>query len=327
MGAGSSSGQGRLKLCASSGTPATPLRQRGMTPTPRSATLIGLTAIALWATLAILTASTGAVPPFELTAMTFAIAGTAGCAVAAFRPGGLRAALRQPLVAWAHGVGGLFGFHFFYFTALKLSPPAEASLVAYLWPLLIVLFSAALPGEKLAARHLVGAAAGLAGTALLIGARAGSGLSFEAGDLLGYVSALACAIVWAAYSVSSRFFAKTPTEAVAGFCLGTAALAAFCHLALETTVWPEGARQWLAIAGLGLGPVGLAFFVWDVGMKHGDVRLLGVAAYAAPLMSTLLLVAFGYAQASLSLGLACALIVGGAALATLGGRLRRPAKA
>jgi drug/metabolite transporter (DMT)-like permease len=295
--------------------------------TPARATLIGLTAIALWSTLALLTAATGAVPPFLLTALTFAIAGVAGCAAAAFRPGGLALALRQPPAVWAHGVGGLFGFHFFYFTALKLSPPAEASLVAYLWPLLIVLFSAALPGERLTIRHIAGAAAGLCGTALLIGARAGNGLSFEGAHLLGYLSAVACAVVWAAYSVSSRFFAKTPTEAVAGFCLATAALAALCHLALEPTVWPANGAEWLTVLGLGLGPVGLAFFVWDVGMKRGDVRLLGVAAYAAPMISTLLLVAFGYAQPSLALLAACALIVGGALIATLSGRVKEPAEA
>lgn len=295
--------------------------------TPARATLIGLSAILLWSTLALLTASTGRIPPFQLTAMTFAVAGIAGCGVAAFRPGGLGAALRQPPAAWAHGVGGLFGFHFFYFTALKLAPPAQASLVAYLWPLLIVLFSAALPGEKLTLRHVLGAAAGLCGTALLIGQKGGGGFAFEGAHALGYASAFACAVVWAAYSVSSRFFARTPTEAVAGFCLGAAALAALCHLALETTVQPADAGEWLATLGLGLGPVGLAFFVWDVGMKRGDVRLLGVAAYAAPLLSTLLLVLFGKAEASPALVAACTLIVGGALVATLGGRVKAPAEA
>ncbi|RXF73774.1 aromatic amino acid exporter YddG [Hansschlegelia zhihuaiae] len=285
------------------------------------ATIVGLVAILLWSTLALLTASTGATPPFLLTALTFAIAGSAGLAVAANRPAGL-AALRQPPLVWLHGVGGLFGFHFFYFTALKLAPPAEASLVAYLWPLLIVLFSAMLPGGRLAGRHILGAALGLAGTALLVGGRSG-GFGFETEHLAGYASAAACAVAWAAYSVTGRLFSKVPTEAVAGFCLATAALAAACHLALEPTVWPAGVGEWLAVLGLGLGPVGLAFFAWDVGMKHGDVATLGVAAYAAPLVSTLLLVAFGYAQASLLLAGGCALIVGGALVATLFGR-RRP---
>ena len=49
--------------------------------------------------------------------------------------------------------------------------------------------------------------------------------------------------------------------------------------------------------GLGVGPVGLAFYVWDFVVKRGDIRLLGVAAYAAPVLSTLILVAAGFAPA------------------------------
>ena len=114
----------------------------------------------------------------------------------------------------------------------------------------------------------------------------------------------------------SRFLKSAPTEAVAGFCLATSLLAAICHFAFETTIVPESATQWAAIVGLGLGPVGLAFYVWDHGVKQGDIRLLGVAAYAAPVLSTLILVLAGYAPATASLALACALIVGGAAAAS-----------
>ena len=219
---------------------------------------------------------------------------------------------------WAVGIGGLFGYHALYFAALNRAPPAEASLIAYLWPLLIVLFSALPPGERLRLRHFVGAALGFAGAATLFAGKAG-GLSFAAIDprvLSGYGLALACAFVWSSYSVLSRRLKAAPTEAVAGFCLVTAALAALCHFAFEVDVAPAGPAQWAAIVGLGLGPVGLAFYVWDYGVKHGDIRVLGVAAYAAPVLSTLILVAAGFARATLSLGLACALIVGGALVAT-----------
>ena len=130
-------------------------------------------------------------------------------------------------------------------------------------------------------------------------------------------------MLWSGYSVLSRRLKAVPTEAVAGFCLVTAASAAVCHALFETTVWPAGAHEVMAVAGLGLGPVGLAFYAWDVGVKHGDIRLLGVASYAAPVLSTLLLVAAGYAAATMSLALACGLIVLGAALATIGGRATR----
>ena len=268
--------------------------------------------------LALLTASAGAIPPFELAALTFAIGGGLGLVYAAAR--GRLAALIQPWPVWAVGIGGLFGYHALYFAALNRAPPAEASLIAYLWPLLIVLFSALLPGERLLPRHLVGAALGFAGAATLFAGKAG-GFSFATIDprvLSGYALALACAFVWSSYSVLSRRLKAAPTEAVAGFCLATAALAAICHFAFETTVAPAGATQWAAIVGLGLGPVGLAFYVWDFGVKHGDIRLLGVAAYAAPVLSTLILVAAGFAPATLSLALACALIVGGAVVATRG---------
>jgi len=281
-----------------------------------AATLVGLGAIALWSVLALLTASAGAIPPFEMAALTFTVGGGLGLVYAAAR--GRLAALIQPWPVWAVGVGGLFGYHALYFAALNRAPPAEASLIAYLWPLLIVLFSALLPGERLMARHIIGAALGFAGAATLFAGKAG-GISFAAIDplvLSGYALALGCAFVWSSYSVLSRRLKAAPTEAVAGFCVVTAALAALCHFAFETTVAPTGPAQWAAIVGLGLGPVGLAFYVWDFGVKHGDIRLLGVAAYAAPVLSTLILVAAGFAPATLSLALACARIVGGGVVAT-----------
>ncbi len=279
-----------------------------------SATLVGFTAILLWSTLALATSSTGAVPPFLLTALTFTIGGMVGIAAGLARGVGL-SVLRQPWPVWVHGIGGLFGYHFFYFSALKLAPPAEAGLIAYLWPLLIVLFSAFLPGERLRPAHVAGALMGLAGTVVLLGARAG-GFGFAPEYVPGYLAAAACAVIWSVYSVASRRFAGVPTEVVAGFCLATAALSALCHVLFEPSVWPAGS-EWLAVVALGIGPVGIAFYTWDIGMKRGDVRLLGVLSYAAPVLSTLLLVVAGFAAPSSALAIACALIVGGAAVATL----------
>ncbi len=282
----------------------------------RSATLAGLGAVALWSLLALFTAASGRMPAFQMAAICFAIAGAFGVALAAARG---RAALMRPTPAGlALGLYGLFGDTALYFAALRFAPPAEANLVHYLWPLLIVIFACLLPGGRLLPRHLLGAVMGLAATALLIGGRFGG----EAGGAswLGYAFALAGAFVWASYSVASRRLAAVPTETVAVTCLCAAVLSAVAHLALETSLWPERTTEWLAIIGLGLGPIGAAFFLWDIGMKKGDVPLLGVASYAAPVLSTLSLVAAGYAEPSAALALSCALIVAGAAIATLGPR-------
>ena len=278
------------------------------------ATLVGFGAIVLWSGLALLTALSGEAPPFELAALTFALGGLGGLAYAAVRK--RLWLLLQPWRVWVVGIGGLFGYHALYFAALRRAPPADASLIAYLWPLLIVLFSAALPGERLRPRHVVGATLGFAGAALLFFSKGASFIAADHKVLLGYGLALCCAFVWSGYSVLSRSLKGAPTEAVAGFCLATALLSGLCHVAFETTVIPAGAGQWLAILGLGLGPVGLAFYVWDYGVKHGDIRLLGVAAYAAPVLSTLILIAAGVAPATPALAAACALIVGGALVAS-----------
>ena len=277
-----------------------------------SATLIGAGAILMWSLLAWLTAASGAVPPFQLAAMTFAVGTLVGFAWIAL--GRRWRELRQPWPVWALGIAGLFGYHALYFTALRNAPPVEAGLIAYLWPLLIVVFSALLPGERLRWFHVAGALLGLAGTALIV--LKGGGMAFEPAYLLGYAGAFGCALTWAAYSILSRRFKATPTAVVAGFCLATAVLSAAAHVAFETTVWPATLSQWLAVAALGLLPVGAAFYVWDHGMKHGDIQLLGAASYLAPLLSTLMLIVAGHAEPTARLGLAALLITGGAVLAS-----------
>ena len=86
-------------------------------------------------------------------------------------------------------------------------------------------------------------------------------------------------------------------------------------MAFEAWVPPD-TLSWLALVGLGLGPVGAAFLLWDIGMKGGSVPLLGVLSYASPILSTALLVALGLAEATWSLAIACGLMVAAAIIAT-----------
>jgi len=131
----------------------------------------------------------------------------------------------------------------------------------------------------------------------------------------GLIAAFVAAFVWATYSVLSRRLKAVPTDAVAGFCLATAALAILAHVMVEVTVWPATLTQWLAVVGLGIGPVGAAFYAWDIGMKRGDIRVLGAASYATPLLSTAFLILAGYAKPSANIALAALLIAGGGLVA------------
>lgn len=279
--------------------------------TRNQATLTGFGAILLWALLALFTVGTEPVPPLQLNALCFALAALIGCAWTT-ASGGWGALRQVPWTVYAFGTAGVFGFHALYFTALRLAPAAEAGLIAYLWPLLIVLFSGLLPGERLSIGHVLGAVVSFAGAALVL---LGGGGLFDPDAWPGYLAAAACALTWSGYSVLSRRLGHVPTQSVTVFCVLTAILSVIGHLLFEQTLWPAQADGWISVLALGLGPVGLAFYIWDIGVKRGDIQLLGVASYAAPLLSTLALVLAGDAAPSASLILSALMITGGAWIA------------
>jgi drug/metabolite transporter (DMT)-like permease len=279
----------------------------------RGATLIGFTAVLMWGLLAFFSKLAGDIPPLQLTGMSFLIGGLVGISSWPFRPGAAQVLRQHSPLVWLHNVAGLFGSHALYFLAIQNAPVVEVSLIAYLWPLFIVLFAGFLPGEKLKAHHLAGVVLGLAGAFLVV--TKGQGFGLSQGLQLGHMIALPYAMYWAAYSVSIRRYGDIPSDIVAGFCIATGIVALIAHGLFEATVWPLSTQQWLAILGLGLLPVGAAFYAWDFGMKHGDPIVLGASSYAAPLLSTLVLLATGFGVFHWSVGLACVFIMGGAVLA------------
>jgi drug/metabolite transporter (DMT)-like permease len=279
---------------------------------PKTATLIGFSAILMWAFLALLGTASGPIPPFQLTAMAFLLGGLTGVVSWTWRPHAVTS-LNQNWRVWLTGTFGLCVYHCLYFFAIQNAPPVEASLIAYLWPLLIVLFAALLPGETLRSHHIFGAILGLVGAVVII--TKGGAVGLSAGLQSGHIYALACAFIWSGYSVLSRRFGDVPTDVVAGFCLITAVVSGMLHLALETTVWPASSTQWVAILVLGLLPLGIGFYTWDYGVKKGDIMVLGAASYAAPLLSTLVLLAAGFAAYHWTIALACLLITSGAVIA------------
>ncbi|WP_412058873.1 DMT family transporter [Bartonella sp. DGB2] len=278
------------------------------------ATLIGFFAILMWSLLAPLTALSGSIPTFLLTALTFSIAAIPGGVLWVKLPNPF-AILRQPWPIWLLGIIGLFGYHFLYFTALRHAPAIEATLINYLWPLFLVLGSALMPHEKLYWFHIGGAILGFSGVVLIISH--GNGISLNGAHNLGYLCAFLAAFFWSGYSILSRRVAEVPTASVAAFCLSTSLLALICHFLFhEPFILPQNPSQWWALFLLGLFPVGLAFYCWDHGVKHGNIQLLGAASYATPLLSTCALILVGQATASWRLFFACLLVTTGAILAS-----------
>ena len=277
------------------------------------ATAVGFCAILMWGLLAPLSKMAGDVPALQLLSMCFAIGGLVGVASWPFRPQAIMVLTSQKWQVWGLNVGALFGCHFLYFLAVRNAPVVEVSLIAYLWPLFIVVFSAIAPGEHLRWYHLVGVVLGLVGTFLVI--TKGQSFSVVNGLQPGHIIAVPYAILWAGFSVLIRRYGDVPSDIVAGFCAACAALSGICHFLVEPTLWPLSQGQWGAIIALGVLPMGLAFYAWDFGMKRGDRIVLGAASYLAPLLSTVILIGTGFAAYHWSVAVGCALIIIGAFIA------------
>lgn len=266
-------------------------------------------AILLWSSLALMALFTAALPPFEILAISFAIGGSTALLSS---PGSLRVRLDrlvQPWPAFVLAVAALFGYHALYFISFRHAPAIEVNLINYLWPLLIVVFAAFLPGVRLKFGQLVGTVLGLLGVIIML--IQGRALAIDPAHLPGYAAAFGAALVWSGYSVLNRRHAAVPSAAIAGPCLLVALLAGIVHLGIETTVVPNRAQLFVLVL-MGLGPVGVAFRLWDRGTKHGDLPLLGTLSYAAPLLSSLLLLASGRVAAHWSQAVALLLLLLGA---------------
>ena len=276
----------------------------------RSANLLALGAIVLWASLAALGVALSHVPPFLLTGLGLLVGSLIALPLSRFD---LRR-WRVPPSTLALGIYVLFGFHFLLFIALRHAPPVQANLINYLWPLgIVVMAPLILPGVRLGARHLTAALIGFAGAALAILGRAegGAGTAWA----WGYLPALGSAFIWATYSLLTQRVTHFPTAAIGGFAAVSGALSLLCHAALEPPV-ALSARDGALIALLGLGPLGGAFFLWDAALKRGDARQIGVLSFLTPLLSTCTLLAVRGEWPGASVLVAAAMIVGAAVLAT-----------
>ncbi len=276
---------------------------------PISATLLALSTVVLWSFLAFLGARVNHLPPFLVVGIALCVSGL----VSAIRWREWRIPIKTLLV----GIGGIFGYHFLYFSALQRAPVVEASLMNYLWPLLIVLLSPLfLPAYKLQPHHLVGALMGLSGAGLII---TGGRLSLDLANLPGYLLAAGAALTWSSYSLMTKRLPPFPTAAVGVFCLssGLLSLGAFLFTNHGFPISSLTGSDWLSLILLGAGPLGAAFFAWDASLKRGDPRIIGSLAYLTPLTSTIVLVLLGGRSLTWVSALAMLLIVGGALIGSM----------
>jgi drug/metabolite transporter (DMT)-like permease len=200
---------------------------------------------------------------------------------------------------------GLLGSNALYVFSMRFIPPAQANIISYLWPVIIVLLATCLRLLAINRRRLLAVAVGLAGASLVIG---GSGFTLS---WLGIGLALASAVAWSAFCVFRMVEGDAARPVLTLGFAGSALVAAALHVLTETTVMPSASSLLLALL-VGILPLGLGAILWDNGLRRGEQHLLATMAYATPLLSSVVLLAFGFVTVSTGL------VVGGILIVTAG---------
>ncbi|WP_299209970.1 DMT family transporter [uncultured Tateyamaria sp.] len=275
-----------------------------------AATLIGSTSIFLWAVWPALAVYSSPAPTFQILATGMTIGFLALAALRIGRGEPLSGMLPKSWGLLLAGVVGILGTNTFNFIAVTRISPAQASVIAYLWPIIALVLAGALGLKRLQSKHYVAVVLGFVGAVFVINPFTGMEL-----DFIGILCAFLAGLSFAAYTTYRLVDSRSASDAVGIYGLISAIICAALHFGIETTQ-SLNATQIAAVVVLGLAPMGLANAVWDYGVARGDARALSVLAYGTPLVATFLLVFLGLADITPTLIIGALLIVGAAAIGT-----------
>jgi drug/metabolite transporter (DMT)-like permease len=135
------------------------------------------------------------------------------------------------------------------------------------------------------------------------------------------VFAFVAAIIWATYSLLSKRV-EFSTAGVGTFGLVSGLMAIAAHLLFEPQT-QLALPDWPLLLLLGLGPLGLSFYLWDYALKTGNPQRIGLIAYLTPLISTALLLLVTGISLSPLLAIAAVMII---AAALFGSRTKKMGK-
>lgn len=268
------------------------------------ANISGIVTLALWSFSAVLVSISGGTPPLLLTGESFLCMFLLTCTYWTYKRQNILNKFRIPFKNYALGLYGCSSIAFL-FLALKNAPVAEANLLNYAWPALIVVFASIADRIRFNIWEIGSIALCLVGLYAIL-FRDSSEAAFDT-LTIGHFYALLGALVWSSYSVLTRKN-KIGSDSMAVICLLFGLICLGLHYWLEPFFMP-GPYEWTIIMGLAV--VRLGMISWDYAMKNGDVKTIAAMAYVVPLFSNIWLVLAGKVEYSPYIAIGGIGIIGG----------------
>ncbi len=258
--------------------------------------IAGIAAIGLWCFTGVcFAAGSRALGPMVYAAGICVVGFATGAALQAVRGMPIADLFRMPGRVWIAGFFGISVYTVLLILAVGIAEDADVAQVAlvnYLWPLFILAASRVLIRGDQPSRPVVAIIAGLLGFMGVALARGPEALLRPPSDLIPHAIAFGAAWLWALYSVLLRKWRIPPNRN------GSTAQWIVCAILAGGIGWMRGewsampALTWEAVlwvAACGIGPVGLAYHWWEIGVKLGPHRTLAALSFFIPIGSALLM--------------------------------------
>jgi drug/metabolite transporter (DMT)-like permease len=197
----------------------------------------------------------------------------------------------------------------------------EIGLINYLWPILTVLFSIPLLGNRMGILLLPGIILTMIGIFLVASQGQEPSLMGFLKNLtnnpIAYGLALVAALSWGLYSNLSRLWgAKDKQGAVTLFMLSTGGLLIVFRLfVVEHSQWSILTLLELLFMSVASW---LGYVFWDIAVRKGNFVVVSISSYFTPLLSTIIACLYLDIIAGINLWIGCSLIIIGAYLSKLG---------
>ncbi|TDM66465.1 EamA family transporter [Acinetobacter sp. KU 011TH] len=278
------------------------------------ATLIGLSAILMWASLVGLMKQVSAAIGPEL-GVTFIYSLSALLLLAIFKVPDFKQISKKYLI---FGTILFVAYEVCFSFAIAYSQTArqaiEISIVNYLWPSLTVLAFVIFKELKFNFLIILGLMLSIFGIVFI---QTGSG-DFSLNSLvdnfhstpLSYILAFAGAIIWAFYCVLTKKLSNGQNP-ISIFFVGVALTLWFKllvsgHFAIPAMDIPTFMTLLVASAAMGFG-----YAAWNIGIIHGNITVLVVASYFTPIISSILAMFVLHTQLSMSFWQGTAMVTAG----------------
>jgi drug/metabolite transporter (DMT)-like permease len=157
-----------------------------------------------------------------------------------------------------------FLYYLMLFKAYSLLPAQIAQSLNYTWPIMLVLLSAPILGQKIKKKTLSTLFIGFVGVYLI--ASQGQPMNFKPSNTFGVNLAISTSVVWALYWLINT---KIKTDAAINLFLNFAfgALFTLPLVLISPDGFPHDIKGWIAVSYAGVFEMGITFIVWLTAMR------------------------------------------------------------